>query len=609
MTEYLKNPDLAKELKNFNSDQLKELSFELREKIINSVDNCGGHLASSLGAVEIIVALHFVFDFPKDKLIFDVGHQAYAHKLLTGRADGFERKLRKLDGIGAFLKRSESEYDTFTTGHAGNSVSLALGLSRARDLRGENYEVVSVVGDASVVNGMSFEAFNDYVTRPTKHIVVLNDNNMSISKAVGAVSRKLNELRRNPVYKTLKRAVVKTTPKNRWRYRVLRRIKNGVKYVFSTGIIFEEFGYECIGPVDGHNIDALRDALFVAKKSSKSTLIHVVTKKGKGHKDAEENPELFHGVESKYSEKRNILSYSKEFGAKLSEIANIDKDIVVVCPAMIAGSGLNDFSKKFRERCFDVGIAEEHAVTMAAGLARGGMKPYVAIYSTFLQRAVDQVIHDLALQNLPVRLCVDRAGFVGSDGETHQGIFDLLCLTSIPGMTVISPASIDEFDQMLDFSRNYDKPLAIRYSRGGVSNEEFSSFTFGKWSSFGEGEICLIASGAPIVKECLICKKRLDDLGVKTMVVNASTIKPLDWEKLTKIKDKKIFVVEDNLCRGGLASFILEYYAQEGYKVCLVPICVRDEFVKQGRVDELYQLYGLSSSEIVKKVLNFINFY
>lgn len=610
MMKYLSNVNILSDLKSYDIDDMRELCVELRSEIIDAVLNCGGHLASSLGAVELIVALHYVFDFPNDKLIFDVGHQSYAHKLLTGRAENFSKNLRKLDGIGGFTKRSESEYDTFTAGHAGNSISLALGLSRARDIAGGNYEVVSVIGDSSIVNGMSFEAMNDAGNKPSKHIIVLNDNAMSISKAVGAVSSKLTDLRQSTYYKKFKNSVVKNLSEEGRKdldYRALRKIKNGIKYMFSTGILFEEFGYTYVGPIDGHNIQELVKAFEIAKSESGSVIVHVVTKKGKGCIEAEKNPENYHGVGSMYSTKQGKSSYSSLFGDKILELSQKDDKIVAVCPAMPDGTGLKKFSEQNPSRFFDCGIAEEHAVALSAGLARGGMKPYLAIYSTFLQRGFDQIIHDVALQNLPVRICVDRAGFVGEDGETHQGIFDMSFLTAVPNISVVSPASFKEFESILEWSLDVDFPIAIRYPRGGRDNPQFENFSYGKWSVSGniDSDICLIASGANMVNEALKAREFLENDGRSCCVVNASTIKPLDFNLLDRISKKTLVVLEDNLYRGGLCSSILEYYAKNNKSVKILPFAVEDSFVCQGSVSELYEKYGINAKEIVEKIQKF----
>lgn len=611
MIDFWKNQIISKEIKNYDINELRSLCYELRLKIIDAVLNCGGHLASSLGAVELIVALHYVFDLPKDKLIFDVGHQAYAHKLLTGRDKKFVNDLRKIDGINAFTKREESEYDTFSSGHAGVAISLALGLARARDIQNENYEVISVIGDGSIVNGISFEAMNDCGSRPSKNIVILNDNDMSISKAVGAVSSKLTALRQNAYYKKIKRAVVKTAfeDSTKGRYRMLRHIKNGVKYMFTTGVLFEEFGYKYVGPVDGHNLEDLIKTLESLKEENQPVLLHVVTKKGKGCVEAEKSPEKFHGISSMYSTKSKNLSYSDVFGAKISQLSAQNEKLVAVTAAMPIGTGLKDFSNRYPERFFDVGIAEEHAISLASGLARGGMKPYVAIYSTFLQRAIDQVIHDIVLQNLPVTICVDRAGFVGEDGETHQGIFDLAFLNSIPKLTILSPASKKEFENMLDWSVTYDKPLVIRYPRGYEDNESVQEFEFSSWKTLreGSGDIAIIASGAPMLKESLLCADHLKKSNVTVDVVNASTLKPLDFKYLNENRHKTLFVVEDNVTHAGLYGAIVEYYSENGEKTSVYPISVKDNFVCQGKISELHERYGINASNIADKIGKFVN--
>lgn len=597
---------VSNDVKNLSTEQLRALCVKLREQIVDAVIRCGGHLSSSLGAVEIIVALHHVFNFPEDKLIFDVGHQAYAHKLLTGRADGFYKKLRKLDGIGAFLKRNESEYDTFTTGHAGVSVSEALGLARARDLKGESYEVVAVVGDSSLANGMAFEAMNDSGSRSTKHILVLNDNDMSISKAVGAMSSRLTHLRQNRVYKRFKSSI-KRVDHGGDKFKLFKKIKDGIKYMFSAGVMFEEFGYKYVGPIDGHDVSALIEALNIAKQESGPVILHAVTQKGKGCVEAEEKPDIYHGIAPMCCEKSQNITYSSLLGARLKDFCAYGEDVVAVCAGMPDGTGLAELNNTYPERCFDVGIAEEHAVTMASGLARGGLKPYVAIYSTFLQRAIDSVVHDVVLQDLPVTLCVDRAGIVGEDGETHQGIFDLSMLSSIPNLTILAPASIEEFSAMLDWSRNYFKPLVIRYPRGYVTNDEFAEFCYAKWQAVGEGSISIVASGAAMVSEALKCRKLLAYEGVSVKVINASTVKPLDKDLLIDISSDSIFVLEDNVESGGLGSAIRDFYAKSGISAIVLSIAIEDTFVTQGSISQLQARYGVNADNLCKKILKYIN--
>ncbi len=610
MIKYLNETNLSKKLKQYKISELRSLCEELRLKIIDSVIECGGHLSSSLGAVDIIVALHFVFDFPKDKLIFDVGHQAYAHKLLTGRADNFEHLLRKFKGIGAFPKKEESIYDTFTTGHAGNSLSLGVGLARARDISGEDYNVVSLVGDSSLTSGMNFEAMNDCGSKPTKHIVVLNDNDMSISKAVGAVSSKLTLLREKTFYKNAKNRLSKVigVKQGSNSHIFLKKIKKSLKYMVTTGVLFEEFGYKYIGPIDGHDLGELINALEVAKKEDAPVILHVVTKKGKGCKEAEEQPDVFHGLKSRDTRGSKKTSYSQVFGERIVEIATNNEKIVTVCAGMRDGVGLKEFSQKFPNRFFDVGIAEEHATSMSAGLAEGGMKAYLSIYSTFLQRSFDQVLHDIALQKLPVKIFVDRAGITGEDGETHQGIFDSSFLSIIPNVQIWSPASLKEFSQMIDMSVDFDKPLIVRYPKGNVDNVEFSNFSQGKWSYVGNlnGCVAIIGTGATVIKQCIMASKLLKENGIDACVVNASTVKPIDYELINKFRNKKIVVVEDNVERGGLAENIAFYSNSQKINIQLLAINVGDNFVPQGEVSILQEEFGLSGQKITKKTIEFL---
>ncbi len=613
MTDFLKNSQIAKDLKSFDIFQLRKLAEELRLKIIDSVIECGGHLSSNLGAVELIIALHYVFDLPQDKVIFDVGHQAYAHKLLTGRAERFEKELRKLDGVGAFLKRNESEYDTFTTGHAGNSLSLGMGMARARDIKGEKHEIISVVGDSSLTNGMNFEAMNDCGSKPTKHIVILNDNDMSISKAVGAVSSKLTGLRQNTFYKRVKNKLIRAVgvKESNDNFVLLRKFKNSLKYMFTNGVLFEEFGYKYFGPVDGHDLDELINNFRLAREEDEPVIIHVVTKKGKGCTEAEQKPDVFHGVGSLLCEKSNgNKTYSDVFGEKLAELASKDSDVVAICAGMPDGTGLKKFAENFPERFYDVGIAEEHAVSMASGFACGGMKPYVSIYSTFLQRSFDQLIHDVAIQKLPVRICVDRAGISGEDGETHQGTFDLSFLSMIPGIEIWSPASMKEFEQMLEKSLSTDKPLVIRYPKGGVECAQFDSFEAHKWAKI-EAEnsvVTLIASGSAVLHQAYLASEILKSKGISASLVNASTVKPLDYDFLDSLNDKKVVIVEDNVKRGGLAEAISLYFSDKRIKVDLLALNLGDNFIPQGKISELQCKFGISADKISEKVIDFIKF-
>lgn len=612
MTNFLEVSGISHKLKNLDLPSLRLLAEEIRVKIIDSVIECGGHLSSSLGAVELIIALHFVFDLPKDKLIFDVGHQAYAHKLLTERAKDFETKLRKFNGIGAFLKNTESEYDTFTTGHAGNSISLGLGLARARDIAGEKHEVISIVGDSSLTNGMNFEAMNDCGSRPTKHIVVLNDNDMSISKAVGAVSYKLTGLRQNTFYKKFKNKLINIVgfKRDNDNFIFLRKLKNSLKYMFTNGVLFEEFGYKYFGPVDGHNIGELVNIFTLAKEEKEPVMVHVVTKKGKGCKEAEAKPDVFHGVSDFRSSKNKSTTYSDIFGEKMVEIASRDEKVVAICAGMPDGVGLRNFSKLYPQRFYDVGIAEEHAVSMSAGLACGGLKPYVSIYSTFLQRSFDQIIHDVAIQQLPVRICVDRAGITGEDGETHQGIFDMSFLSMIPGLQIWSPGSKKEFEQMLEISIDTMSPLVIRYPKGSDDNEIFNCFKPGVWSQYGSNnaKIVLIASGAAMLKQCISASVILGKEDISTLILNASTIKPLDEDSLASLDGKKIIVVEDNVERGGLAEAISIYFQRNKKHVDIEVLNIGSKFVPQGSISILQSELGLVADKIVEKVREILNF-
>ncbi len=462
------------DIKKFTLEELYALSDEIRSFLVESVSKTGGHLAPNLGVVELTVSMFNVFDLEKDKIIYDVGHQSYVHKILTGRKEGFET-LRQFGGLSGFPKREESRYDIFDTGHSSTSISAALGIARARDLKGEDHQVVAVIGDGALTGGMALEALNDVGDKKTDLIVILNDNQMSISRNVGGISTYLSQLRGDKNYEKAKKEVqdlVDKMPLGRSINKSMDRVKEGIKSMLLPDMLFENMGLTYLGPVDGHNIKEVSKILKVAKEMKGPKLVHVITKKGKGYKNSEQRPDKFHGTPPFNTENGKTISpgglnYSKVFGNTLTEMAKENRDIVAVVAAMPDGTGLTTFKELYGRRLFDVGIAEQHAVTLAAGLAVGGLKPYVALYSTFLQRAFDQVIHDVCIQNLDVTFCIDRAGLVGDDGETHQGILDLSFLTPIPNLTIMAPKSLEELRYMLYFSEKFKSPLAIRYPRGG----------------------------------------------------------------------------------------------------------------------------------------------
>ncbi|WP_010238001.1 1-deoxy-D-xylulose-5-phosphate synthase [Clostridium arbusti] len=608
------------EIKHMSSEDLNRFSQEIRQFLIESVSKTGGHLASNLGVVELTLSLYKVFNFKKDKLIWDVGHQAYVHKILTGRIHEFSR-LRKYGGLSGFPKREESSFDIFDTGHSSTSISAGLGVARARDLNKDSYEVVSVIGDGALTGGMAYEALNDLGDSKTNMIVILNDNQMSISRNVGGMSKYLNKIRIDPAYNKFKEEVNNKLRKTNIGVGLansLQKIKDSVKQLVIPGMLFEDMGIKYLGPIDGHNINELVQAITLAKNIKGPVLVHVITKKGKGYDYAEKNPNKFHGIGPFDCDSGEICSikgttYSKVFGKEMINLANEDKKIVAITAAMPDGTGLSNFSKRFPERFFDVGIAEQHAVTLAAGMATQGIKPVFAVYSTFLQRAYDQMIHDVCIQNLHVVFAIDRAGIVGEDGETHQGIFDLSYLTQMPNMTVMSPKCSEELIYMLRWAiNNNNGPIAIRYPRGTdnpkVKLSALKDFSKGKWEVIvEEGAIAIIATGK-MVQTAVMVREKLLKSGIKVTIINAEFIKPVDKSLLQKLinNNYKIVTVEDNILHGGLGTSVLEYINSSGFKVNVLTLGYNDKFVIQGNVDVLYKLHGLDTDGIFQSILKFI---
>lgn len=614
--ENIKNPS---DLKKYRYSELNILAEEIRNFLVESVSKTGGHLASNLGVVELTIALHRVYNMPYDKIIWDVGHQSYVHKILTGRKDKFD-KLRQFDGIAGFPRPNESEYDTFASGHSSTSISAALGIARARDIKREKYHVAAVIGDGALTGGMALEALNDAGASKSNIVVILNDNNMSISKNVGGISEYLSKIRTDPKYINLRNdieTVIKRIPNvGNSIYKSAGKLKEALKVLLVQGMLFEEFGFKYLGPIDGHNIEKMVSVIDRAKKMKGPVLIHVITTKGKGYPFAEDKPEAFHGVgpfEIETGEKLAVggLTYSKVLGEELVKKAKEDGNIAAVTAAMPDGTGLSVFAKNFPSRFFDVGIAEQHAVTMAAGLATGGIRPVVAIYSTFLQRAYDQIIHDVCLQNLPVIFAVDRAGIVGEDGETHQGLFDLSFMSSIPNLTILAPASIGEFRKMLSWCFEYDGPTAIRYPRGG----DFSDFKFipadinyGKWEIINEGSNVAVLACGKMVQHAYEAHNILEAEGIGFELVNCRFIKPIDEKLLIEISKKygKILVVEDNYVHGGFGESVLEVLNRNGYKGHTELMGFPDEFVKHGSPAIIYKKYGLDRYGIADKIASII---
>lgn len=613
MEDILNNITNPKDLKKLNYEDKKELAEEIRSYIIDVVSKNGGHLASNLGVVELTIALHSIFDTPKDKIIWDVGHQTYVHKILTGRKNQM-KTLRRLDGISGFPKTTESEYDCFNTGHSSTSISAALGMARARDILNENYKVIAVIGDGALTGGMAEEALNDAGASNSNIIVVLNDNEMSISKNVGGISLLLGKMRTKNVYTKANEKVrirMGNIPKvGNKIVKLTSRIKNSIKQIFISKMYFEDIGYTYLGPVDGNDIEAVEEILEQSKKCKGPVLVHVVTKKGKGYKPAEKNPSKFHGTapfDKKTGEvlKAKSKDYSKVFGEKLVEIAKNDNRIVAITAAMADGTGLSEFKKKYPKRFFDVGIAEQHAIGMAAGMAKSGLIPVVPIYSSFYQRAYDQVIHDVCMQNLHVIMCADRAGIVGNDGETHQGLLDMASFSIVPNMTIMAPKDFKEFEQMIDFAVNFNGPILIRYPRGGEGNLKLKcneKIVLGESELLKEGSDVTIIAIGKMVEKAVEVADEFSKIGVDAEIINARFLKPFDENKIIESieKTKNVITIEDGFIKGGLATTVNELIAKNGIIDVNIKNCgYDDEFVKQGSVQELEQINGLDCNSIV----------
>lgn len=621
MGKYLENYNDVNKIKNMNINELNEFAEEIREFLIDKVSKTGGHLASNLGVVELTISLYNVFNFNKDKLIWDVGHQSYVHKILTGRKDDFDT-LRNFGGLSGFPKREESKYDMFDTGHSSTSISAAVGMARARDLHEEKYDVVAVIGDGALTGGMAFEALNDVGYNKTKMTIVLNDNQMSISKNVGGLSTYLSELRMGTIYNRFKNDFNSTIEKipgvGKGVVNSINRIKDSVKQLVVPGMLFEDMGIKYYGPIDGHNIKELSKVFKNAQKVDGPVLIHVITTKGKGYKFAEKFPHKFHGVgpfdcdSGEFSSTGN-KSYSSVFGNTMVEMAGVNKNVVAITAAMPEGTGLDNFAKKYPKRFFDVGIAEQHAVTMAAGMAVQGLRPVFAVYSTFLQRAYDQILHDVALQKLPVVFAIDRAGIVGQDGETHQGLFDLSYLSHMPNMTIMSPKCTEELRTMLNFAVTQNYPIAIRYPRGGdgcnIHLSPLTTFKKGKWEVIGgkKGKILIIATGK-MVQNAVIVREKLQNIGIEATVVNACFVKPIDKLLIEEFMDKgfSIVTIEDNVITGGLGSLVLQFVTSKCYQGKILNLGFKDEFVPHGNVDILYKIYNLDVDGIYSSILNLL---
>lgn len=604
------------DIKELSDDELKLLASEIREFLIEKISVTGGHLASNLGVVELTMALHLFMEFPKDKLIWDVGHQSYTHKLLTGRRDGFET-LRKYGGMSGFPKRRESECDSFDTGHSSTSISAGLGYAHAREISGEDYKVVSVIGDGALTGGMAFEALNNVAQLTSNFIIVLNDNNMSISENVGGLSGYLSGFRTADAYRDLKLGVMNSLNKipvyGDRMVEHIRRAKSGIKQLFIPGMLFEELGIIYLGPVDGGDIKGILKLLREASHIDGPVMVHVITHKGAGYAPAERHPARFHGTEPFEIETglpkhpRSTANYTDIFSTVMRKLGDRDEKVVAITAAMTDGTGLKRFHNMFPERFFDVGIAEEHAVTFAAGLAAGGLKPVFAVYSSFLQRAYDQILHDVCIQNLPVVFAIDRAGLVGSDGETHQGIFDISYLSTIPNMTVMAPKNKWELSDMLKYAVDFGTPIAVRYPRGTAYDglKEFRApIAYGKseWI-YRESEIALFALGS-MVKTAETVRERLKELGYAASLINARFAKPLDEEALLEAaaRHKLIVTLEENVINGGMGEHVLRFYEEHGCDVSVLVIAIPDVYVEHGNVDLLRKEIGIDEESVLTRV-------
>ncbi|MBQ8161271.1 MAG: 1-deoxy-D-xylulose-5-phosphate synthase [Clostridia bacterium] len=593
----------SSELKKLSYEELEILCGEIRQTLIQTVARRGGHLASNLGVVELTIALHRVFDLPKDRLIFDVGHQSYVHKLLTGRNLTFDT-LRTFGGISGFPKRNESEYDAFETGHASTAISAALGMARARDILGEDYQVIALVGDGALTGGMCYEALNDAGSTNTRMIVILNDNEMSIAPNVGALSQHLTDLRISRGWSSTKLRVKSRLGKSRIGkriYRVIHRAKCFLRYLLIDEGFFPALGFHYYGPIDGHNLKHLEKTLRLAKDAEGPVVIHVLTTKGQGYDKAEEQPEKFHGVPPFYVETGDPRSRPELPGngataaQELLEMAQKDKRIVAISAAMVSSCGLQKFQEAYPERVIDVGIAEEHAVTMAAGMAAGGLKPYFAVYATFFQRSYDQMIHDVCMQHLPVTFLIDRAGLSGHDGSTHHGVFDLAQLLPVPGMTVLSPRDLEELRHMVRFSATFDGPLAIRFGRDSVDlegNYPYPGFQLGRWEKMTEGQDAALLAVGSMVREAVDAAELLKKRGISVQVYNCSTVSPLD-EKTLKSLNMPVFTMEEHVLKGGFFSSICAFDALNHLALPMGCFGIPDSYVQHGGRSQLLKALGL----------------
>ncbi|MDL2206172.1 1-deoxy-D-xylulose-5-phosphate synthase [Eubacteriales bacterium OttesenSCG-928-N13] len=613
----LKDITTPAQIRDMNIKQLQELAAEIRRKLVQTVAHNGGHLASNLGVVELTLALHSVFSCPEDKLVFDVGHQAYVHKLLTGRAQSFDT-LRQAGGLSGFPRIDESEYDTFNVGHASTAISAALGMARARDLKGEKHAVVAILGDGALSGGMCYEALNDAGQSKTPLIVILNDNEMSISPNVGAMSGYLTELRQSNPYRWTKRTIRSGLDKlpllGQPIMEFLEKTRNWMRNLVVDGQFFEALGFEYQGPIDGHDMKRLKRVFRRAYASDRPVLVHVITQKGKGYEPAEHAPDEFHGIAPFYVDSGRRINKDTPSNGQIAcgllcELAERDDRIVTVCAAMANGTGMTDFMLNYPKRFFDVGIAEEHAVTMAAGLAVSGFKPYVAIYSTFMQRAYDQILSDVCLMNLPVTLLLDRAGLVGADGATHQGVYDLSFLSSMPNMTIAAPRDMSDLMRLIQFSQSHDGPMAIRYPKDscymGPNMRRAEPLKLGEWELLHEGKDAIILATGCMVEVALNTAIELSGRQFECGVVDARFIKPLDEEMLQSLlgKTKLLVTLEQNSVQGGLGSMVMQRLSDWGEDFPVMAIGVPDRFIEQGTITQQLEDCEMTAEQLTTRIL------
>ena len=608
-----------RDLKKLKYKEKIELTNEIRKYLVETISKTGGHLASNLGVVELTIALESVFDLPKDKIIWDVGHQSYVHKIINGRREKV-KKIRQFGHISGFPKTKESDTDCFNTGHSSTSISAALGMAIARDIKKEDYNIIAVIGDGALTGGMALEALNHVGSIKKKMIIILNDNEMSISKNISGMNELLTNLRLKKRYRKsnnkLKKIISSVPLIGQYLTYIIKKIKKTLKQLFIPGMYFEEIGLKYIGPIDGHNIEELEAIFRKAKNIDEPVLIHVITKKGKGYKFAEESPEQYHGV-SPFNIDTGVVpgnnkTYSEVFGNKLCELAKENKKIVAITAAMKDGTGLSRFSEMFKERFYDVGIAEQHALTLAAGIAKNGMIPVVSIYSSFYQRGFDQVIHDICTQNLHVVMCVDRAGCVGSDGETHQGLFDLSFFKIIPNIVILAPKNFKELELMLEYAIKIKKPIVIRYPRGGEKKNYFTTtpIKFATLEKLKDGkDISIIAIGN-MVSRAMDVATILEKQNIKCDVINIRFLKPIDEAAILESikKTKKIITIEDNTIIGGLSSSIKELIVNNNLNnIKIKSYAYPDKFIEHGTVDELEKKYKLDIQSIINDINKEVN--